>query len=475
MSIHGRTLSVRPGGADPEVVKRVAVSGIGAFAIFLLGAGLAYCSQLFVARIVGVETYGIYAYVLSWMTVLAYICALGFDVALLRYVSAYRAQASWSLLRGVIIFAERASMWVGIVIIAATVGAYAIYPMAATREIKATFLIGSMLVPVLALLWIRCAILRGFGVFVVSVSADRVLREGILIVLVGVVYLATRAEIHAPTIMLFTLIGSLVGLAAATIALGRSSPAEIRAVAPDYDAVAWRATAISLVIIGALDVTMNRTGTLLFGWNGDMRNAGIFSLIFNMAFLVALPRTAINTLFAPTLASLFARKDHVMLQLLMTRSTVWTLCVAVCIAAVLWIFAGTLLNWFGKDFDAGVPAFRVLLVGQVIAASAGSQLYVMTMTGHERSAAKMLAFSAAWNVLVTLVLSRRFGLVGAATATIGSLVLLNVLMTLFIWRRLRLLPPLLALFVTPSPDTRSWPRGASPPDAAHRGRGAELD
>jgi hypothetical protein len=40
--------------------------------------------------------------------------------------------------------------------------------------------------------------------------------------------------------------------------------------------------------------------------------------------------------------------------------------------------------------DAGVPVLRILLVGQVIAASAGSQMHVIAMTGHERAAAALL-------------------------------------------------------------------------------------
>jgi hypothetical protein len=66
----------------------------------------------------------------------------------------------------------------------------------------------------------------------------------------------------------------------------------------------------------------------------------------------------------------------------------------------------------GGRVDAGVPALRILLVGQVIAASAGSQMRVMAMTGHERTAAAQL-------VVGRLPIPSRasidvFGVVGAA-------------------------------------------------------------
>src|SRR6516225_2324209 len=78
-------------------VARVTRGGIIAFGIFVAGAALTYCSQLLIARIVGPDTFGIYTYVFAWMVVLAFFSTLGFDVALLRFVPAYRAGRAWAL------------------------------------------------------------------------------------------------------------------------------------------------------------------------------------------------------------------------------------------------------------------------------------------------------------------------------------------------------------------------------------------
>jgi hypothetical protein len=94
-------------------VRRVARGSVTAFAIIAAGVGLTYCSQLLIARVVGVDMYGIYAYVIAWIGVLAYFSALGFDVALLRFVPAYHAEKSWALLRGVVQYAQRRAILVG--------------------------------------------------------------------------------------------------------------------------------------------------------------------------------------------------------------------------------------------------------------------------------------------------------------------------------------------------------------------------
>jgi O-antigen/teichoic acid export membrane protein len=85
----------------------------------------------------------------------------------------------------------------------------------------------------------------------------------------------------------------------------------------------------------------------------------------------------------------------------------------------------------------------------VIVSSAGSQLYVMTMTGRERSAVKLLVASAGANVVGCVVLINLLGLTGAAISTTATLIGWNLAMAVFIWRRLHLLPGLFAMFRLP--------------------------
>ena len=73
---------------------------------------------------------------------------------------------------------------------------------------------------------------------------------------------------------------------------------------------------LPLMTITAAEVFMNRTGVLLLGWIGSSRDAGIYALAFNIAFLTVLPQTAVNALLAPTVSDLFGRSDHEQLQTL---------------------------------------------------------------------------------------------------------------------------------------------------------------
>jgi O-antigen/teichoic acid export membrane protein len=261
-----------PGSAT---VSRVARGGVTAFFVYGAGFGLTYCSQLVIARIVGVDTYGVYAYVFAWMVVLAYFSTLGFDVGLLRFVPAYEAERAWPLLQGVIQYAQRRAAFVGFSVI--FIGICAVNAWTSSPELRSTFLAGFALVPILALVRIRCSAVRAFGGVVSALVPDRVVREGTLIGLLAVASLGMGWTLNAPFVMVATLISSTLGLVCAGLAMRRRRPRAIHDILPAYDAAAWRRAAIPLLILGATEALMNRTGVILLGWIADTKNAGICS------------------------------------------------------------------------------------------------------------------------------------------------------------------------------------------------------
>jgi len=299
-------------------------------------------------------------------------------------------------------------------------------------------------VPILSLLWICAAVVRGFGGVIAALAPDRMVRDGVLLVLVLLASRGAGWRIDAAFAMVATLLGSTAGLGLVSLAVRRLRPAAVSGVAPIYNAPPWRLTALPLVVISVAEALMNRTGVMLLGWIVDTRNAGIYALAFNIALMVVLPRIAVNALLAPAISDLFVRNDHGALRAIVTKAASWSLLAATCIALPLLVLAEPILGLFGQDFVAGVPALRILLIGQVIAAATGSQLHLMTMTGRERSAAMQLASSVAVNTALGAALVSPLGPAGAAVAATTALIGWNAAMGVSIRRHLRLLPGVLA-------------------------------
>jgi O-antigen/teichoic acid export membrane protein len=432
-------------GAPPgsPSLTRVARGTAAAFLVYGGGAGVSYLAQLAVARIVGPAGYGVYAYVLAWATVLAYFCALGFDISLLRFVSAYRTQQAWGLMLGVTRFADRVVAATGVGVALVGIAVLLTFGLAPSGFLR-TFISGFALVPVLALLWVRCSTSRALGGVVIALAPDRLVRDGLLVVLMLALGPILGWHLDAARAMDATVLAGVVGLGLASLARRRLTPRFSVGLTPQRDVRTWMRAAGPLVVLGAVEAMMNRTGVVLLGWTGAVTDAGIFAVVFNVAFLATLPRTAANTLYAPAISELFVRDDRAALQALMTRTAVWTFLGAAAIALPLLVLTGPILSWFGRDFAAGVTAARILLVGQVLASTAGSQLFIMTMTGRERAAAAILSATAAGNALLGVGLIRFLGLEGAAIAASASLVAWNVAMAVFIRRSFGLRPGALA-------------------------------
>lgn len=75
-----------------------------AFTIKVAGAGLNFMTQVFLARILGVQEYGLFAYATSWMILLAIPSRLGLGEAIIRFIPQYEAEKRPDLARGILGF-----------------------------------------------------------------------------------------------------------------------------------------------------------------------------------------------------------------------------------------------------------------------------------------------------------------------------------------------------------------------------------
>jgi O-antigen/teichoic acid export membrane protein len=425
------------------------LSSISAFVTYCAAVGASYFAQLVIARAVGATSYGYYSYVLAWTTILAYVAALGFDVSLLRLVASYKAGDAWALVKGVIRYAECRSAACGVAIALLGVAAIATFGDARDTELNTTFILGFMVVPILALLWIRAAAVRALGGVMAALIPDRLVRDGLLLVLVWFAARIWNGRMDATFVMSGTLTSALAGLALVSVMKRRWTPLSLdRAAAAASAAPMWRRTALPLVLIAVAESAMNRTGIVLLGWEGHTSEAGVFALIFNVTSIVVLPRVAVNTRFAPMVSELFTTSNRAALQLLTAKATGWSLFGGAVIALPLWLTGEWILSQFGAVFQVGLVPLRILLFTQLIAAGAGSQIFLMTMTGHERSAALIVTLSAIGNVLLAAMLINRCGIIGAAVASGITLVIMNVIMATVIRIRLGLAPGAVALVTT---------------------------
>lgn len=412
-----------------------------AFLVLVAGAALSFGIQLGTVRLIGAESFGIFAYVIAWVTMLAYISTLGLSTSLLRLLPTYRVQGDWARAHGVMRFAFWGGTLAGIAVASLAIAAER-FVLHAQGELAHAMLIGAIVVPLMTLRLIGASALRAFGAIIVSMLPERILRDSIAFLILAVLVLGGLAPPNAVTAMAATFATAIITVMFIQRLLISRKPTELASASPYYAIRDWLRPAVSLTLIMLADTIMSRAGILIIGLRHDTLGAGIFAVAFSLAQLVALPRMALSALFAPTVSELYARADMVALQRLMARSAALSLASTLVVALPLIAGAPILLRWFGPQFATAGPVLIVLVLGQLAAAAAGPQQHLFTMTGHERQGAALMAASAAAALLGAALLIIQFGMMGVAVATTLSLIGWNIGMAVFLSRRLQLRPGL---------------------------------
>ena len=150
-----------------------------------MGLGLTLLVHFVLARTIGPEGLGIYAYVLAWVMVLVLLAKLGLEQTLLRFVADYREREDWQLVRAVIRYAERRVIVLGLAVAGIGAGVVVALTNGASETLPRTFLIGLAMIAPLALLQARSSVARGLGLVASALLPYAVVRPATVCCLVA--------------------------------------------------------------------------------------------------------------------------------------------------------------------------------------------------------------------------------------------------------------------------------------------------
>lgn len=439
----GQQPSAKGSTGSRGLTRRLSHASVWALFIYAAGAGLTFVTQIVIARLVGVESFGTFTYVFAWITLLSYGSTLGFHVAVLRFVPAYEATNQFPMALGFIHFGSRACITVAFLI--AAVGALIVirWPHHLDPELAISVLIGLATLPLITIYLTGAGVVRAFGGVISALLPERIVRDGFMLTLLGLAVLFTPWRLDATTVMWMLLISSAVAAMITGFSVWRLWPSGLSAAPPTYAFRDWWPSLLPIMIMTFVDVLMNRTAVMLLGKIGFIKGAGIFAVGSNIALLLTLPRVAVSTAFAPAISRLFARKDMTGLQALFARATILSFAGGVALALPLLVFTEPVLRAFGGEFTSGALIARILVVGQLSAAAVGPQQQLLTMTGHERASAIMMSVAAIINVPGCILGISLDDTVGAAIATSATVVFLSICQAAYIRSRLGIHPGLI--------------------------------
>ncbi len=424
------------------LAKRASINGLVSAIAFFVTLLL----NLFLARWMGTDHFGIYTVVFNWVVVLSLVGRLGADQALLRLVAAYRVEGRLSALKGILIWSRRFVLAVSMLV--AVVTACIVYLLQNDLDFRLvqTFWLGCLLIPLAALNQTFGFSLRGLHHFVHAVIPERVAMP-MIIAACGLVLYLFNGKVDSVAIMIVTVVAAIVALGLLVWLLRSKVPDGTLEVEPEFFQKKWIQMSIPMVFVSGALVLLVNTDILMVGMVAGTTEAGIYSVSSRLAGIVAFGLFSFNTVVGPMISELYSLGQIDKLQSLVSRVAVW-IGVTVFPMVLVMLFMGEwLLGMFGHAFTAGYVALVILCIGQMVSAGCGSSGYLLTMTGNHLLAAKILSFSALFNIIGNAVLIPLFGIAGAAVSTAASTALWNILMVYFVRRRLSIQSGILSAMI----------------------------
>jgi len=411
-----------------------------AMVIQVSGVALGYGLQFLLARWLGSSEYGVYASVVAWSTALAVFAAAGLPMSALRFIPEYIANGEWASVKGFIRFGYSVSI---VLSGAVSLGcAVAMISGHGRQSSQTSFLLLSCfwLVPLLTFSSVQSQICRGFK-WIVSAFVFPLVLQPIATVLF--VWALGRVLPMTSTVAVYGLcLAVVLSVAFQVVVLAVRLPPPLRSAEVTVDARKWIDVSIPLWIICGFFIILGQLDILMVNLRLGARDAGLYNAATVSSGLVQLGLLAVNSIAAPTYASLYAQGRRGDMQALASRVAHWITWPAVAVLMILCIFGRPILALFGPDFVDAYPSMVILGLGQLVNAASGSVGYLLGLTGHQKESMRVMGWAALTNIVFNLVGISLLGLTGASIGTAVSMALWNLWLYRLVVRYVNVRPSL---------------------------------
>jgi len=410
------------------------------FAGTLVGTALKYLFDLFTARILGPEMFGIFFICLAILRIMEVVSTVGVHNGVLRFIALFDGEKDIPRIKGILLIGTRTGLIAGIpmallVILLAKPIAIHIFH---NQDLMDPLRIIAIGIPFSALTMIFLYATQGF-----KVMKYRVYTREIYEPLIRLLFLL-------PVMMISWKLLGVVGIFIVSLAAGTGlsyfylkklfPPFTQSQIIPVYETKKLYNFSWPLLLMGVLNLMIMWINILLIGRFLTEQKVGIFGPAHRTAFLAQTVLISFNSIFAPMISDLFNRNQLSKLENLHKIVAKWMFAFNFPIILLMIIFSREILSLFGKDYTEGTVSLIILGIAYLTNSLIGSTEHIIMMTGKSQinffNSLSLLSAIIGLNV----ILIPKYGIVGAAYSTLISFGLINIIRLLEVRLYLKIHP-----------------------------------
>jgi O-antigen/teichoic acid export membrane protein len=396
------------------------------YAAITNGSALLLLALLTIAgRVLSAADYGRFSYAIALTLIIETIMDVGLGPVTVRAVARDKASAS-QLLRHVL---GLKLVWVAIGLVLLVI----VTPILRSDRalIRLCYLMGLSSA-------VRSYLLTARGLLQ---GLDRFDLEALLVVADRLVLLAIGGAVLWAGYGLFGLamafvVSRVIMLLAATLILSRV----VGSTRPEYDRDAWRTLQAAALPLGFFMIalnTYNYIDTLLLGIMRSDLETGWYSAAYRIYEGLTYVPAILAAVLTPTLSHLFVR-DRIAHRRLLTRTLLAALGLGALLGGIVaWIAGPILLTLFGSKYAPGIAPLQILAGGSLFVFSTWILHAGAISTNLDSRLLLTTGVGLTTNVILNIVLIPRWGISGAAWATVIAEAVTVALLFVQIQRRVR--------------------------------------
>ena len=419
-----RALVGRGANNEASLTKRLAGT---IFIIRVLSAGLAYVSQVLLARWMGGSDYGVYVYVWTWVLLLGSMMDFGIAVSAQKIIPEYRAASQHALLRGFLSGSRWLTLSVSVAVAALLAGAVRLATPWIAADTVVPLYIGCLTLPAFVVANVQDGLARSHDWMRLGLMPQFIIRQSLIIGFTAGAF-ALGFRLGAEAAMLASLAAVWIAMVGQMIVLNRRLRGAVESGPKAYDLRGWLAVSLPILLVESFYLLLSYTDILMLQQFRPSEEVGVYFAVVKTLALVSFIHYAMSATTAHRFSEYHASGDRARLSAYVAYAIKWTFWPSLAATLILLACGKPLLWLFGKQFTAGYGIMFVAAIGLVARSAIGPVERLLNMLGHQNVCAQAYALAFALNVALCWLLVPRFGGYGAAAATSFSLVFETVLL-----------------------------------------------
>ena len=422
-----------------KIAKGTSIIFIGTIIGMLLG----FVGRIIIVRYTTQSEYGIFSLALVLLNIFAMISTLGLQSGVTRQIAYFRGKKDSEKVSGIV----KSSIQIALVAsIFFSIFLFFVSDIISVKafhspELSTPLKIFAVAIPFSVLIVIFTSIFQGFDRVAPNVYFQNILRNVLLLSLLGIVILFGLSFLG----LLYAYLASIALTCIAFAAYAaKKLPVSVKG-EKNTNAGSLRKElllfSLPLLAVSILGMVMTWTDTLMLGYFKTPDVVGLYNAALPLAHLIPIVLTSMLFLYLPIASQLYSQNLMNELRRNYAILTKWIFALTLPLFLIIFLFPETVLNiLFGSRYIQADTALQILALGMFIHTFLGPNGATLMTAGKTRFLMWCSLIGAIMNIALNIFLIPPLGITGAAIASASSLAAINLLSSTYVYLLFRIHP-----------------------------------